>query len=80
MEKQIQLVDVAYDLLNQKVSVLFDGLYGKESYTGICRRFDRIWIILDIPWGIKYNMVRLKTKHLISVLRYNELTPEGRLY
>ena len=81
MSKQTRLSDFG-DLLeqedkflNQKISILQDGLNGKESYTGICIRIDTLGYYLKILSRYsKYDFYFIAHSSIISILRYNKDT------
>jgi len=74
-EFNAELVEQEKLFLGKKISVLFDGLFGKESWTGICERIDVLgYQIVILPKQSKYDTLFIYHESIISILRYNEKT------
>jgi len=59
------------ELIGKTVSVLIDGLKGREAYVAILKDLDDEWCILEMPGG-KYDQAYIRTKAIISILRKTE--------
>ena len=68
------LLHLENEFLNHKISILQDGLNGKESYTGVCRRITSDGIYTEILANYKYELHFIRHEFVISILRYNERT------
>ena len=59
------------DLHGKTVSVLMEGLKGKEAYVGVVESIDDTWLVLATPGG-KYDKIYVRTEAVISILRRTE--------
>jgi len=65
------------ELQGKTVSVLMNGLKGREAYLGVVQSFDDEWLILDTRGG-EYDKVFIRTEAIVSILRrVREYTVNG---